>query len=246
MKSLLLVVIISAFAVSCNKSSNDQFNLAQPPLGIPSGGNDGGGGIQQQDLKGLTYSQVMNLKYESAVLVCQLWTMLSSDLDLQRFPNAEHRIDLKTLLEPRPFQFRMYGYVRGLGDNPYRIAHEVEVSINVHKIAIRDFFGISVPETGARYNFMHSPEIVFSTYAQVKSWTPNGTVKDSFYKPEAQIHEKIPTEVLRYESDIVPNDFGLKTRDYVKCVIETDIKSGYEQQFTVEAPIPSVDSSDIR
>ena len=237
MKNLLLVVIMSAFAVGCNSTSKDQFNLANPPAGNPPGG----GGIQQQDLKGRSYQDVMMTKYNSAVLVCQLWSMLSTELDLQRVPNAEQRIDLKGPLVLLPIKFSMNGYIRGLGENPNRVVHEVTASIFIYKINIRNFFGISIPETGARYNFMYSPEIGFSTYARAQSWPPTGPVNETFNKPEAQIHEKLPTEVLSFESDIIPNDSGLKTRDYVKCVIETDIKTEYEHQFSVEAPLPSAE-----
>lgn len=234
----MLALLISGLFFGCNSSSKDQFNLAHPPAGKPPG-DTGGGGVQQQDLKGRSYQDVMALKYNSAFLVCQLWTMLSTELDLQRVPNAEYRINLKGPLA-LPIRFSLNGYIRGFGNNPYKIVHEVTTNIYIYKINIRDFFGITVPETGARYNFMYSPEIGFSTSARVQSWIPD-QVSETFNKPEVRIHEKLPTEVFSFESEIIPNDFGLKTRDYVKCVIETDIKPGYEHQFSIEAPLPSVD-----
>lgn len=233
MKNLVFVLLVTGLGFGCNNSKN-QFDLGNPP--IPPGD----GNVQQQDLKGRTYQDVMALKYNSAILVCQLWTMLSSELDLQRVPNAERRIDLKAPLA-LPIQFSLNGYIRGFGDNPYREVHNVTASIYIYKIGIRDFFGITVPDTGARYNFMYSPEIGFSTFAQAQSWPPTGPVTEKYNKPEGQIHEKLPTEVVNFESEVIPNDFGLKTRDYVKCVIETEIKPGYEQQFSIEAPLPPVE-----
>ena len=236
---IMQLVLVSAIAVgfysSCNVSSKEQFNLVQPPP--PQRPPPGSGGeLQQQDLRGKSFADVMSIKYTRAELVCSLWTMLADNIDLERIPNAEFRVDLKSPVVA-PQQFALYGTFRGLGDNQFREVHRIDVSFHLYKTVIRETLQVTIPETQTRYNFQYTPEIGFSTNVTIRSWTPQ-PISDRYSRPQNTVREKLRTDVINFVSDVIPNDFGLHTYDYVKCVIETDIRPEYQHQCLVETAFP--------
>ena len=233
MKKILMIAILALSTVGCNFGSKNNYSLAPAPTPTPKqppGGN--GNELQQQDLIGMSLPEILAMKYVRAELVCNLWSMLASDLDLNRIPNNTYRLNLK-LPYRLPFTMVLRSATRGVGQDQFRELHQTDVRITVYKINPLQQLTYSNDQTGLIYQFQYSPAISFSIDAVARTQRSEGQLVDRYNNPEDTLYEKINWPVVQLESYAIPNDFNLKTFDYASCQLETDIRPEYSYQFTV-------------
>ena len=220
-------------ATGCSFGSKNNFDLAPANPNKPPGGGGNGNGDQlnEQNLNGKTLSEVLAVKYTRAELVCSLWSMLASDLDLSRNPNSTYRFNLKaqTFL---PFTIILRSAVRGVGQDQFRELHQTDVRLTIYKINLVPQVTVSHDQTGLIYDLLYTPAVGFSIDAVARTNTHDGPIVDRYSNPENTLYEKIHWPVVQLESFAIPNNFNYKTYDYASCRLETDIKPEYAHHFT--------------
>lgn len=237
MKKILFLAFLVLGITGCSFGSKNDFNLA-PTSNNPNQPDGGTGGeLQQQDLVGKTLNEILAVKYSRAELVCSLWSMLSTDLDLTRNPNSSYRLNLKAPYA-LPFTIVLRSAVRGVGQDQFRELHQTDVRLRIYKINSVQQLTFSHDKSQLIYQLMYSPAISFATDAVARTQRPEGQVVDRYSNPEDTLYEKINWQTVNLESEAIPNNFGLRTFDYANCQLETDIRSEFAYQFAATPQSP--------
>lgn len=189
--------------------------------------------LRAVDLAGKSVQEVLDLKYNKAELNCALWVQRNQKLDLTTGPSDSIILDLKTDFQT-PQTFKLTGQVQD---------HTTEVQIEINSLAIRSSFYLKDVD-GRVYVARYSPYADYILHYKSATTFENGVISRSDSHTNHQVGERILDRALNvaYDSQPVDPDGSVLNRgayrDYVHCVIDTEIKPEYQDQFEIQQKNP--------
>ena len=174
-----------------------------------------------QNLKDITADEVLAIKYNKANLNCNLWVQLGKEFNKDLNANDSFSIDLLKADLSRESKHELVGKVKN---------QTLEVVINLDDIKIKNM-KIEDLNTITTYVLKNSPVVEMNF--DYKSYFNNGRIvfKGSGIHKRS-INEKIKVTTLNH-SRHAGND-SKSYCEYLECTIDTDIKTGYQNQFSIE------------
>lgn len=223
----LVVSVVLALAVSGCAKSDDQKNIpnVKPP-------NEKSTPV---DLSNRSVDDVLKIKYNKAVLKCELWTQQSVQLDTSGKPTDSASWDLKSGT-PMPQVLTLKGKIRN---------HVITVEIKPNSVGLNDNLSIQKPNLTV-YTLIHSPYVKVGMTFNAATEFPAGPFYSSGSGTDENINEKLIDDLVNQALKSQPEQSGGVTidygsfRDYAHCFIDTDIKPEYQDQFKVEPKKPWV------
>ncbi len=179
------------------------------------------------DLSSKTTAEVLALKYNKAVLTCSLWSQRGKNINLESTPNDSVSLDLKKdLATPQVLEL-----------NASMQDHQIKVSLEVASIS---HYGLlnHTDSNGNKVVAKYSPYIKINCSNISQTVFSEGQSNSGSGSAVRIVNERIEDMALNQslsskpvEQDGVTIDKGA-FNDYVKCIIETDIKTEYADQFS--------------
>ncbi len=218
--SLVVGVILASAVSGCAKSDDNRNNPTVTPQTEKP---------MVVDLSGKSLDEVLKIKYNKAELKCALWTQRSQQLDITGSPTDSVSLDLKS--NPTvPATLTLKGQIQD---------HGTEIQLAVSSLAMWGTLHHTDTE-GTVYLASYTP------YAKIDYTLTSSTVFGVGQSSSGNgfgsrsVNEKIVDMTLNQsvssaptaENGVVLNQGAF--RDYVQCVIETDIKPEYQDQFKVQ------------
>lgn len=182
-----------------------------------------------ENLAGKSIAEVLKLKYDKAVLKCDLWTQRRDKLDISLPANDSVAWDLKSN-EPMPNSWNLNGQ-DGI--------HKVEAEIKLNSLGLQESVNL-VTANGTRYKMSYTPFVNLNISYKTTTTYPGGPFYTNSKWDNQEVREKV-NQVLLNDSETPLNkgDDGIQygpSYSYINCVIDTEIKPEYQEQFVVEAP----------
>lgn len=168
------------------------------------------------DLSGKSLEEILQIKYTKALLKCALWIQYK-ELDIKLPAIETYTWDLKSG-EKAPEAFSIKHKINN---------YTVEFNFKFKKFYKVD--GLVLNEQGKKYTLKFTPHIEMS-YSTLRVLSlPDGDVTARESTENYHVSEKIPSPVVK---EVIPAPDVLHT--YAHCLIDTDIKPDYADQFKVE------------
>ncbi len=218
---LFIIAILTSIFSGCAKDDDKNRNTptVSPQNEKPTALN----------LLGKSLDEVLKIKYNKAELKCELWTQQTVKLDLSRTSNDSVSWDLKgesTL--PRTLT------LKGLIQN-----HQIEVEIKINSVAIRQKLQ-HTDVNGAIYKMLYSPYVKLNFSYKASTQFPTGPFFASGNGTSYEVNERIKNVPLNNTLATQPEELDEMVinrgsfRDYVQCLLDTDIKPEYQDQFKID------------
>ncbi len=186
--------------------------------------------VKVTDLSDKSTSDILKLKYDKAVLNCSLWSQNSKNINLNIAPNDSVFLDLKKDTE-FPQVLEMSTSIQN---------HQIKVTLEVTELS----HNINLNHTDSQGNIIttqYSPFVKIN-YSNVSHTFFNDKVNTSGGGSAARIiYERIQDIPLNQSSNVqLVEDNGVfidngPINDYVKCTIDTEIKSEFSNQFELKS-----------
>lgn len=219
-KITLGAIACSLLLVGCGKDNSSNNNLNHNV-------NQQNQTAKAIDLSNKTTAEVLALKYHKVVLTCSLWSQRGKNINLESTPIDSAFLDLKKdLAIPQVLEL-----------NASMQDHQIKVTIEVASIS---HYGL-LNHTDSNGNKVVAK---FSPYVKIRyssiSQTVFGEGQSSLGSRSAErtVNERIEDMALNESVSSKPVEQNGVTfdkgafNDYVSCIIETDIKTEYADQFS--------------
>jgi len=205
--SRLLFGLLALFVLgACAKTEGD--GNSQAPL------------ASEKILEGKSDQEVMDLKYDQAILVCRLWSQHASSLDLSRRPNQSVTWD---------FLNDQAAAING------RKTLELSSSIGKQNLAIEMKASVALVNTefaaphGGVYRARYSPKITLDVQEQENRFDgPQGTDGHSG-SSQAEVFEQRPEVIFDDSHSQAPDP--LTYFNHLECVTQTKFRPGFAEQL---------------
>ncbi len=170
-------------------------------------------------LKDRSADEVLNLKYNKAVLSCNLWVQYTKDLDKNLKPNDSFSIDLLKSDISREAIQKLSAQVKD---------QSVEVNINLKDINIKT---TKIVDSNATYRLKNSP-VIEMDYSYNSLYKNGRTVLKGSGQQIRAIYEKIIVIPLSHSRQ--PKKYSKTYFEQLECTIDTEIKTEYSDEFSIE------------
>ena len=171
------------------------------------------------DLTGLEPLNLINTKYDRFDLNCKLWTQKGLGLNTNVTPNDEFTWKVSEIYN-QSAQLVLQSVLPN-----YQVDVEIQIDeifhLNDHKVKTTD---------DTLYNFSHTPEVLLVYQYSGKTFKGNQVTIDSQHEGRLPILEKVNYQVVD-QSHKTADDNNVKYLSQVDCVILSEIKTPYQQQF---------------
>lgn len=176
------------------------------------------------NLSGKSTAEVLNLKYNRVVLKCALWSQNDKNINLVFSPNDTVTLDLK-----KNSEFPQSLELSAIVDN-----HEIKVSFEVVKLAHYGVLNFT-DSLGNNILAQYSPYVEAKFSSFTKNFLGNGQFTSNQGSSSRTVKERIEDVALNQITEPTQQNAGIVSKsafsDYVGCIIETDIKPEYRNQF---------------
>jgi uncharacterized protein YceK len=199
---------------------------------VNSSSNQSGQDINQQatktvDLSDKTTAEILALKYNKAVLTCSLWSQRGKNIHLEVPPNDSASLDLKKdLATPQILELNA-----SLQDHQIKVTLEV-VSISHYGLLNHtESKGNQVVAKYSPYVKMNYTHLSQTFFGDGQSSSVRGSTVRTVNEriEDLALNESVSSKPVEQNGASI--DKGA-LNDYVRCSIETDIKSEYADQFS--------------
>ena len=174
-----------------------------------------------QNLKDKTADEVLEIKYNKANLNCNLWLQFGKELNRDLKANDSFSLDLLKTDINRESKHELIGKVKN---------QTLEVVINLIELKIKTM-KIEDLNNNTTYTFKNSP-VVEMNFDYRSNFDNGKTIFKGSGIHKRSINEKIKLVTLNH-SRRAGND-SKSYFEYLECTIDTDIKAGYQDQFSLE------------
>ena len=202
---MTLSVSIIALTLGCAKKVETKKTETKPGSEIVSLGNK-------------SFTEIMELKYNKAELICRMYIQVGPTLDITKEPNAQVALDLKA---PYTLPLEL-----SMGSNI--LNHSLTAKIEVKEFGIQNVT-IHQMDEQLIFELENSPFARVNFSATSKTTTESGTMGSSHSGSDTKVNEAEKSRQL--ESHLITSNFI----DYVNCSIEGDIKPEYKDQLKIES-----------
>lgn len=175
----------------------------------------------------ITTAEVLALKYNKAVLICSIWTQRGKNINLELPPNDSVSLDLKEDLElPRGLEL-----TASVKDHQIKITLEITRFSHYGLLNHTDSDGNQVVAKYSPFLKMNYSSSSNTSFGKGLSMSGSGSAVRTVYEriEDLALKEIINAELV--EQNGVTIDKGA-FNDYVNCIIQTDIKPEYADQFS--------------
>ena len=211
LKAIITTVLFSSFS-GCGK--NIKIVVDEPGLEKKTE-------FSIQNLKDKSSEEVLKIKYDKAILSCNLWIQFGKQLNKNLKPNDTFSLDLLNTDISRESTQQLSGQVKN---------KTLEITINLKNLSIKN---IKFEDNLSKSNYVMENSPVIEMDLDYKSYFNNGwkSLKSSGHHTR-KIHEKIRD--LSFSHSSITGNKKKKYFDHIECTIDTDIKSEYQDQFIVK------------
>lgn len=218
-------IILSAFACSllltgCGK---DNSSNSSPNHDV----NQQNQTAKTVELSNKTTAEVLTLKYNKAVLTCSLWSQRGKNINLELSPDDSSFLDLKKDLQlPQVLELNA-----SMQDHQIKVTLEVSSISHYGLLSHTDAKGNKVVAKYSPYvkiNYSNISQTVFGE-GQLISGSSSAVRTVNERIEDMSLNESVNSKPVEKNGVII--DKGA-FNDYVNCIIETDIKTEYADQFT--------------
>lgn len=213
MKNIFFSVLMCLFLVGCSKE-NSSTNAASP---------QGQPGVAVE-LSNKSTSEVLATKYNKAELKCTLWAQGSQKVDLALPPTETVTLDLmKNLQLPHEITLKAFS-----------AKHELQLSLKITKISHYGLLDYTDANGKVLAKFSPYVEIDYSHTYRISIDAGQSSVGSG--SSRLWVNEKIYTTILDQSIVSGPDNNLIQTaiHDYATCVVATDIKPEYQDQFVLK------------
>lgn len=172
------------------------------------------------NLDGKSTENILKTKYNKAILICSLWLQFGTELNRSNNPNDTFSFDLLKG-EINNDTLKLSGKTQSFSS---------DIKIQIKQLAIEHVNHTDVD--GTVYRMKYTPVVRLEIVNQVYKGSENGLIFSGNGVGKRIIYEKIKDKSLD-ESFSTPGDIR-SYFNYIECIIDTDIKSEYRDQFVVE------------
>ncbi len=179
------------------------------------------------ELSNKTTAEVLALKYNKAVLTCSLWSQRGKNINLELSPNDSASLDLKKDLElPQVLELNA-----SMQDHQIKITLEVASISHYGLLNHTDSKGNKVVAKYSPYVKINYSNISQTVFGEGQSSSGSGSAVRTVNEriEDMALNESVSSKPV--EKNGVTIDKGA-FNDYVNCIIETDIKTEYADQFS--------------
>lgn len=179
------------------------------------------------DLSNKTTAEVLALKYSKAVLTCSLWSQRGKNINLESTPNDSASLDLKKdLATPQLLELNA-----SMQDHQIKVTLEVASVSHYGLLNHTDSNGNKVVAKYSPYVKINYSNISQTVFGEGQSSSGRGSAVRTVYEriEDMAFNQSVSSKPV--EQNGVTIDKGA-FNDYVNCIIETDIKTEYADQFS--------------
>ncbi len=208
MKYFFLAIILMLF--SCSREKFESVIDALPAVQKAKTAS-------KADFNGKSDAEILQMKYERISLKCDLWTQYGKELNLNAAPNDTTEIDFFD--DPS-----LENSLISLAGNTSGRTLNIQLKVESFKIFENlEYHGPTGRWTSARYSPVFKLAIKFSADKSSGSFGGSGSGNEIF--------EKSATDLMNQSSHSDGDEF--EYFDYLKCVLNTQAKEEYKDQFSV-------------
>ncbi|NUN04934.1 MAG: hypothetical protein HUU57_04145 [Bdellovibrio sp.] len=210
MKNIFFSVLMGFFLVSCSKE-NSSTNTT-PPQGQPG---------TVVELSNKSTSEVLATKYNKAELKCTLWAQGSQKVDLSLPPTETVTLDLmKDIQLPHEILLKTFS-----------ANHDLQLSLKITKLS---HYGVlDYTDANGKVLAKFSPYVEIDYSHTYRTTFEAGRSSVGSGSSRLWVNEKIYSTILDQSIVSGPDNNLIQTaiHDYATCVVATDIKPEYQDQF---------------
>ena len=217
----LSVFMCALLLISCGKSNSKKNSLVESQDVIQKNEVE----VVSVDLSNRSTEEVLALKYDKAVLTCSLWSQNNKVIDLEQEADDSVSIDLKNSYFPQVL--KLSTDIQG---------HQVKIILEVTELS-HNKNSNHIDSKGNKISTKYSPYVKINYSSTFRTNVDEQTKFSGSGSAALTIYERIPNIPLNksVESKSIEDRGVIISRpplsDYLKCIIETEIKPEFKDQF---------------